>query len=136
MTKRIVAIVAAVLMGGAAMAQTEGTAAAVDNAIYTVVEHDPEFPGGMDALVAWVGSHVEYPAEAREAGLQGTVFVTFVVERDGSITNVRVVAPKEKMALLEEEAVRVVRAMPKWKPGKVRGKKVRVQFNLPIQFTL
>ena len=130
------AIVAAVLICGGAMAQTDGSATVVENVIYTVVEHKPEFPGGMDALVAWIGSHVQYPAKAREEGLQGTVFVTFVVERDGLISNVRVIRHREETALLEEEAVRLVRTMPKWKPGKQRGKKVRVQFNLPIQFML
>ena len=111
-------------------------AAATTNQVYTVVEQDPEFDGGMEALTPWLGSHVEYPAEAKAKGIEGTVFVTFVVETDGSISNVRVLNRREKMAPLEAEAERVVRAMPKWKPGRQRGKKVRVQFTLPIQFTL
>ena len=134
--KRLILFVAAAMLCGGVMAQTNGKATVVDNEIFTVVEHDPEFPGGMDAMVAWLGSNVQYPAKAKEAGIQGTVFVTFVVERDGSITGVKVIRHNEKMTLLEEEAVRVVKAMPKWKPGKQRGKKVRVQFNLPIQFSL
>ncbi len=109
---------------------------AVGGDIYTVVDQNPEFQGGMDAMVAWLGSNVKYPAEARKAGLEGTVYVTFVVERDGTITDVKVAKPNEKMKVLEEEAVRAVRSMPKWKPGRSGGKKVRVQFVLPILFSL
>ena len=135
MKKIILFIATALLSCGAVMAQNNGTATMGDE-IYTVVEQNPEFPGGEDALIQWLGTHVQYPEEAREKGLQGRVLVTFVVEKDGSIGNVRVVKSKPEMALLEEEAVRLVRAMPKWKPGKSHGKKVRVQFNLPIQFNL
>ncbi|MBQ8702897.1 MAG: energy transducer TonB [Bacteroidales bacterium] len=134
--KKILSLLAfALLTVGAVMAQNNGSATVGDE-IYTVVEQKPQFPGGEDALLQWLGTHVQYPEKAKAEKLEGKVYVTFVVERDGSITNVRIVAPREKMALLEEEAVRVVRAMPKWEPGKVRGKKVRVQFNLPIVFYL
>ena len=107
-----------------------------DGEIYTVVEQNPEFPGGMDALVAWLGTNVKYPTAARESGLEGTVYVSFVVERDGTITTVKIIKPTEGMKELEEEAMRAVRSMPKWKPGKSKGKKVRVQFMLPIVFSL
>lgn len=134
--KRYILLLALALMaGGVAKAQDNGTVT-VGGEIYTVVEQKPEFPGGDDALIQWLSTHVEYPAEAKAQGLEGEVYVTFVVERDGSITNVRVLSPKEQMTPLYDEAVRVVKAMPKWKPGKVRGKKVRVQFNLPIIFSL
>ena len=136
MAKRIFTLLMAVMLCGSAMAQTEGTATVTDNGIYTVVEEDPEFPGGMDALAGWIGSNIQYPAQAKADGIQGTVYVTFVVERDGSISGVKVLRHRDEMQVLEDEAVRVVRAMPKWKPGKQRGKKVRVQFNLPIQFSL
>jgi protein TonB len=79
---------------------------------------------------------VQYPAEAKKKSLEGTVFVTFVVEKDGSISGVKVLNPKAETTVLEQEAMRVVQAMPKWKAGKSQGKKVRVQFNLPIVFRL
>lgn len=141
MIKRIAILIVA-LLGGVAVAQSpakksaEGTALAVDNEIFTVVEQDPEFDGGMEALTPWLGSHVIYPTEAKEQRLEGTVYVTFVVEKDGSISNVRVLNHREEMGTLEAEAVRVVRTMPKWKSGRQRGKKVRVQFTLPIVFKL
>lgn len=121
----------------AALAQSNNDGkATAGGEIYTVVEQSPEFQGGMDALVAWLGENVKYPQSARQAGLEGTVHVTFVVERDGTITGVKVLKPNEKMKELEEEAVRAVRSMPKWKPGRSGGKKVRVQFVLPIVFSL
>ena len=137
--KQIVILIVTLLAGLTATAQTpagKNTATVGGTSVYTVVEQDPEFDGGMEALVPWLGSHVNYPAEAREQQVEGTVFVTFVVETDGSISNVRVVNHRDAMAALEQEAVRLVRAMPKWKPGKQQGKKVRVQFTLPIQFQL
>ena len=123
------------LVGGMAMAQTDGSAT-LGVEIYTVVEQKPEFPGGEDALIQWLGTHVQYPNEAKEKGLEGTIFVTFVIEKDGSISEVKVLNSKPETAILELEAVRVVRTMPKWKAGKSQGKKVRVQFNLPIVFRL
>ncbi len=102
--------------------------------IFTIVEDDPEFPGGQAALMQFLQGNLRYPTMAREAGIQGTVFVTFVVERDGSITDVRVL--RGVGGGLDEEAVRVVRNMPRWTPGRQRGQAVRVQFNLPIRFVL
>lgn len=102
--------------------------------IFTIVEDDPEFPGGQAALMQYLQSNLRYPTMAREAGIQGTVFVTFVVERDGSITDVRVL--RGVGGGLDEEAIRVVRNMPAWTPGRQRGQAVRVQFNLPIRFVL
>ena len=123
------------LAGGVAMAQSNGSAT-VGGEIYTVVEQSPTFPGGEDALIQWLGTHVQYPEEAKKKAVEATVFVTFVVEKDGSISDVKVLNPKAETAVLEQEAVRVVRTMPKWKAGKSHGKKVRVQFNLPIVFKL
>lgn len=102
--------------------------------IFTIVEDDPEFPGGQGALMQFLQSNLRYPTMAREAGIQGTVFVTFVVERDGSITDVRIL--RGVGGGLDEEAIRVVRNMPRWTPGRQRGQAVRVQFNLPIRFVL
>jgi protein TonB len=102
--------------------------------IFTVVESMPEFPGGLQELYNYLGNNIKYPVMAKESGIQGRVFVTFVVERDGSITDVRVL--RGIGGGCDEEAIRVVQSMPKWQPGKQRGKPVRVQYNLPVRFTL
>ncbi len=105
-----------------------------EDVIFTVVEDQPGFPGGDEARMRFLQENLRYPTMAREAGIQGTVFVTFVVERDGSVTDVRVL--RGIGGGLDEEAVRVVRMMPKWNPGRQRGQAVRVQFNMPIRFVL
>lgn len=102
--------------------------------IFTVVEKDPEFPGGMDALYKYLAQNIKYPTIARENGITGRVYVTFVVERDGSIANPRVL--RDIGGGCGAEAIRVVKSMPKWNPGKQSGKAVRVQFNLPVNFNL
>jgi len=102
--------------------------------IFTVVEEQPTYPGGDEARIKFLQENIKYPEEAKELGVQGKVFVTFVVEVDGSITDVRVL--RGIGAGCDEEAIRVVKSMPKWQPGKQRGQAVRVQFNLPIKFTL
>ncbi len=102
--------------------------------IFTVVEEQPGYPGGEEARIAFLQTNIKYPEEAKELGIQGKVFVTFVVEVDGSITDVRVL--RGIGGGCDEEAIRVIKSMPKWVPGKQRGVPVRVQFNLPIKFTL
>lgn len=102
--------------------------------IFTVVESMPKFPGGPGAMNRYLGNNIEYPQMARESGINGRVFVTFVVETDGRVTDIKVL--RGIGGGCDEEAVRVVKNMPKWDPGKQRGKPVRVQFNLPIKFTL
>lgn len=102
--------------------------------IFTVVEEQPGYPGGEEARIRYLQESIKYPEEAKELGIQGKVFVTFVVEVDGTITDVRVL--RGIGGGCDEEAMRVVRSMPKWVPGKQRGVPVRVQFNLPIKFTL
>jgi len=102
--------------------------------IFTVVEEQPGYPGGEESRIKFLTDNIKYPEEAKELGIQGKVFVTFVVEIDGSITDVRVL--RGIGGGCDEEAIRVVKAMPRWVPGKQRGVPVRVQFNLPIKFTL
>lgn len=102
--------------------------------IFIVVEDPPSFPGGDEARIRFLSENIRYPQMARESGIQGTVFVTFVVETDGSVTSVRVL--RGIGGGCDEEAVRVIQAMPKWNAGKQRGRPVRVQFNMPIRFTL
>jgi len=102
--------------------------------IFQVVEEEPEFPGGMEALYRYLGESIKYPQLAKENNIEGKVYVTFVVEKDGSIANPRIL--RDIGGGCGQEAVRVVKAMPKWKAGKQRGKNVRVQFNLPVSFKL
>jgi len=102
--------------------------------VFVVVESMPEFPGGDAARIAYLNDNMEYPVLARESGIQGRVFVTFVVEKDGSITDVRVL--RGIGGGCDEEALRVVKNMPRWMPGKQRNVPVRVQFNMPINFIL
>ena len=102
--------------------------------IFTVVEEQPTYPGGEDARIKFLQANMKYPEEAKELGVQGKVYVTFVVEVDGSITDVKVL--RGIGSGCDDEAVRVVKSMPRWVPGKQRGVPVRVQFNLPINFKL
>lgn len=102
--------------------------------VFTVVEEMPEFPGGDQAKQQYLQDNIRYPIAARSSGIQGTVYITFVVEPDGSLSNFRVL--RGIGGGCDEEAVRVIKEMPKWKPGRQRGEAKRVQFNMPIRFTL
>lgn len=106
----------------------------VTNKVFDVVEVMPSFPGGQSALMNYLYAHVKYPVVAQENGVQGRVTVSFVVERDGSITDVHVVRSVDPS--LDREAARVVSSMPNWQPGKQNGSAVRVKFNVPVQFKL
>lgn len=110
-------------------------AAPVTNKVFTFVEQMPSFPGGESALMKYLNSHIHYPAVARENGIQGTVVVQFIVGPDGTIRDVKTVGAK-KGGGLEEEAIRVVKGMPKWTPGRQNGRAVTVQYNLPVRFVL
>lgn len=112
----------------------EAEAEIQEQEIFRVVETAPAFPGGDGARMKFLQDNIKYPQMARESGIQGTVYVTFVVERNGSVTDVKIL--RGIGGGCDEEAVRVVQNMPKWEPGKQRGKPVRVQFNMPIKFTL
>ena len=102
--------------------------------IFTIVEEQPEFPGGMAECYKWIGKNLNYPTISAENGVQGRVTVNFVVNADGSIVDVKVLRGVDPY--LDKEAIRVVSKMPKWKPGKQRGKAVRCSFNLPVRFKL
>ena len=106
----------------------------VENKVFDVVEQMPSFPGGNAALMKYLGDNIKYPVVAQENGVQGRVVVSFVVERDGSITDVKVVRSVDPS--LDREAVRVVSTMPKWIPGKQNGSAVRVKYNVPVAFRL
>ena len=102
--------------------------------VFEVVEQMPQFPGGDGALMQYLSSHIKYPVVAEENGIQGRVVCTFVVERNGSITDVRVV--KSVDPSLDKEAVRVIKGMPNWIPGKQNGSAVRVKYTVPVTFRL
>ena len=102
--------------------------------VFDVVEQMPSFPGGMGALMQYLSSHIKYPVVAEENGIQGRVICTFIVERDGSITDTRVARSVDPS--LDKEAVRVINSMPRWIPGKQNGTACRVKFTLPVTFKL
>ncbi|MCQ2260805.1 MAG: energy transducer TonB [Bacteroidales bacterium] len=106
----------------------------VEETIYVVVEEEPDFPGGMEALLKYLQDNIQYPQLAKENNITGKVFVTFVVEKDGRVTQVKLL--RDIGGGCGNEAMRVVKAMPKWKPGKQQGRPVRTQFNLPVVFNL
>jgi TonB family protein len=105
-----------------------------EDPVFTVVENPPSYPGGQDAMSKYLVENIKYPEEARTKGIQGTVFVTFVIEKDGTVSTVKIL--RGIGSGCDEEAQRVVSGMPKWIPGKQKGDPVRVQFNLPINFKL
>ena len=102
--------------------------------VFTIVEEMPSYPGGDVKLYEYLGKNIKYPQIARESGIQGRVFVNFVVEPDGSVSNVKVM--RGIGGGCDEEAMRVIKSMPKWKPGKQRGKAVRVTYTIPVVFKL
>ena len=130
MRRLIVMLVLAVLCITSAMAQT----VVVDDEIFLVVENEPEFPGGEDSLYAYIARNIVYPEAAKKAKLEGQVFVTFVVEKDGQVSSAKLL--RDIGGGCGEEAIRVVKSMPKWKPGTYRGKPVRVQYHIPLRFIL
>lgn len=104
-----------------------------DGAIFTIVEQMPEFPGGMEALYQFLAANIKYPG-TKDVCVVGKVIVSFVIEKDGTVSDAKVV--RKLHPAFDEEALRVVKLMPKWEPGRQDGKPVRVQFNLPINFSL
>ena len=102
--------------------------------VFDVVEVMPQFPGGQIAMLKYIMENMKYPEQAMKEGIQGRVAVRFIVEKDGSISDVKPILSVHP--LLDKEAVRVVKSMPKWSPGKQNGKPVRVRFNVPVMFKL
>ena len=116
-----------------ALAQSDSTAMP-DRAIFTVVEQPPEFPGGMRKVGEYFQKNLHYPEAARNAKLEGRVFVTFIVTDKGDIRDVHTL---KRLGLgTDEEAVRLIQSMPNWIPGKQNGQPVNVRYNLPVNFSL
>lgn len=116
------------------IAQPEPPKNEEENKVFDVVEEQPSFPGGQGALMAWLTDNIKYPVVAAENGIQGKVIVQFVVGKNGSISNVKVLRSVDPS--LDKEAVRVVSNMPNWTPGKQNGASVNVRFTLPVTFRL
>ena len=130
MKKLILLVVVALFCSTSVMAQTE----VEDDAIFVVAENAPEFPGGSDSLYAYIARNIKYPETAKKEKIEGRVFVTFVIEKDGQVSSAKIL--RDIGGGCGEEALRVVKNMPKWKPGTQRGNPVRFQFNLPVSFML
>jgi protein TonB len=125
MKKMMMSLLLVVLMAGVGFAQEE---------VFTVVEQMPEYPGGVNARIEFLSKTIIYPVQARDSMIQGTVFVTFIVETDGSISNISIL--KGVHYLIDAEVIRVIKLMPKWSPGYQRGKAVRVKVNMPVKFKI
>lgn len=123
----------AIAIGASAQDLSKSNAAS-NQKIYDEVEEMPEFPGGYGAMMSYLGNNIKYPVVAQENGIQGRVIVGFVVETDGSISDIKVKRSVDPS--LDREALRVIKAMPKWKPGKLNGSAVRVIYTVPVVFGL
>jgi protein TonB len=104
--------------------------------IFTFVEQQPEFPGGQDSLMSYLRRNIKYPQMEKEQNKQGTVYISFVIHKDGTISNVKALKEVAGAPGLTKEAIRVVNAMPIWTPGKMNGRPVNVQYTIPIRFVL
>ena len=99
--------------------------------IYSYVEEMPQFPGGDEAKLKFLQENLKFPKSTLNNGIRGTIYISFVVEKDGNISNIRILRGLQQE--IDEEVMRVVQSFPKWKPGKQRGRNVRVNFNMPIK---
>jgi protein TonB len=102
----------------------------------TIAEQMPSYKGGEQAMMKFIQQNIKYPEAERIAGISGTCYITFVVEKSGKLSSIRVLRGVEGGKGCDKEAIRVISKMPKWNPGKQNGRFVRVQFNLPIKYTL
>ena len=131
--KRFLLLLSAILLTNIAFCQEE-TKTSGDEPVFVIVEEQAEFPGGLDSMYAYIQKNLVYPEKAKAEGIEGRVFVSFIIEKDGSISNVKLL--RGIGGDCDEAAVEMVKNMPKWKPAKQRGKPVRCQFTLPIKFEL
>jgi protein TonB len=105
-----------------------------DQKVFDVVEQMPEYPGGMQAMLDYLSANIKYPADALKQKVEGRVIASFVVETDGSVSDIKL--HKKVFPSLDSEAVRVIEGMPRWIPGKQKGKAVRVKYTIPVIFRL
>lgn len=131
--KRLALLLSAIFLTNMAFCQEEKKVS-VDDEVFVIVEEQAEFPGGLDSMYAYIVKNLKYPEAAKEKGIEGRVFVSFIIEKDGSISNVKIL--RGIGGGCDEAAKEMVEKMPKWKPGTQKGKPIRCQFNLPINFEL
>ena len=132
--KKFIIMTLMALFGLTTVSAQKTVVAKKNQQVFDVVEKMPEYPGGSAALFEYLNGNIKYPADAKKKKIEGRVLVTFVVNTDGSITDIEVV--KKAFPSLDAEAVRVISGMPKWKPGEQKGKKVRVKYSVPLSFRL
>jgi periplasmic protein TonB len=106
----------------------------ISNDVFVVVEDPPTFPGGNEAIATYLAKNLNYPNAAHDAKIEGTVYASFIIEKDGTVSNVKIIRGIHPDC--DAEVIRVISDMPRWNPGKQRGQPVRVQFNLPVKFRL
>lgn len=121
-------------VGFPALSQPDTASAKKSEEVFTYVEQMPEFPGGQEAMVKFLSENIHYPMEARNDSIVGKVLVQFTVSSEGYVTDAHIL--KSVRTDIDNEALRVVRMMPKWQPGKQNGKPVYVRYNLPIKFSI
>jgi TonB family protein len=131
---RLITLIIVLFINLYSVAQSSNTSAANDE-IYTIVEQQAEFPGGIQAMMKYIQSNIKYPAKMRDLGVGGKVFLKFVVDLDGSISEVSVLKGTGSK-LLDDEAVRVVLSMPLWSPARLSGRPVKCYYNLPISYAI
>ena len=133
--KHFLSVLFVLLNVGVPFLSAQDTIEEVDECIdYYVIEEKPEFPGGEDAFVKYILGNVKYPVEAINKGIQGRVYIQFIIDKVGEVTDVKVLRSVDP--ILDKEAMRVVKGMPKWTPGKQRNKFVKVSYQVPINFKL
>ncbi len=115
-------------------ASEKPSALADTSKIFEIVENQPEFPGGVNAMIKFISSNVKYPKKALDKKIEGTVVIQFIVEKDGTLTNLDII--RDPGGGLGKEGLRVVKLMPNWKPGSQKGKNVRVKMSAPIRFRI
>lgn len=134
MNRYLISLLLALIPFFAFSKSPEAHATIADTTVYTVVDKMPEFPGGSEAMIKFLSENLRWPKELEGCGIQGRPILQFIIEKDGSLTSVVVVRGVDP--LLDKEAVRVIKLMPKWIPGEHKGKKVRVKYTLPVSFRL
>jgi protein TonB len=132
--KKFIIMALMALFGLTTVSAQKTVVAKKNQQVFDVVEKMPEYPGGQAALFEYLSKNVKYPADAEKKKIEGRVLVTFVVNTDGSITDIEVV--RKAFPSLDAEAVRVISGMPKWIPGEQKGQKVRVKYTVPLNFRL
>jgi len=125
-------IIVLIISFSSAIAQTTDSTKNQD--IFITVETMPEYPGGEQTRLSFLANNIRYPKEEMAIGIQGTVYVQFVIEKDGSISNTKIL--RGVSSNIDKEVIRVVKLMPNWKPGTQKGEAVRAQFNMPVRFIL